>query len=208
MRQEHTFAFDWKRLIPTARHLCPHAAHSEPVMAQTWQSKGGRVSPASVTLMSSHRPLICHTLRWHLLHEWATRIKRHIRLLSKKTKGITASKQSLNQKQMHIWMSLSERVQSCDIPWWTLSVSLHSLINSEDLLSLMLYFWHVLALKQPMKLVFNVSVSLYPLSVSLSLCTSRLNIPASAAAMSSLSPWSNFSLLWLYRSDFFQWGVQ
>lgn len=117
MQLEYKFTFDWRRLTPTAPHLCPLAAHCEPVMAQTWQSMGGRVSPVSVTLMSSHRPLICHTYRWHLLHEWAARIKRHIRLLAKKTKRITASKQSLNQKQMHIWMS----VQSCDIPCWTLS---------------------------------------------------------------------------------------
>lgn len=31
--------------------------------------------------------------------------ERQIRLLSKKTKRITASKQSLNQKKIHIWMS-------------------------------------------------------------------------------------------------------
>lgn len=142
-------------------------------MAQTWQSEGGRVSPASVTLMSSHRPLICHTYRWHLLHEWAARIKRHIRLLVKKTKRITASKQSLNQsKCTYEWVCLCKvvtfRGELCRF-------SLHSLINYEDLFKSDAIFLTCIN----SRLAFDVSVSLYPLSVSLSLCTYHLNIPAS-----------------------------
>lgn len=73
-------------------------SHHDTNMANPGRGFDLRARHASVTLMSSHRPLACHTYWWHSLNEWVARIKTHVLLLSRKTKRIRASKQSLNQK--------------------------------------------------------------------------------------------------------------
>lgn len=194
MQLEHEFTFDWKTLIPTAHHLCPLAALSEPVMAQTWQSKGGRVSPASDTLMSSHRPLICHTYRWHLLHEWAARIETDPSVIKKDKENNSIKTIAKSKENSH----LNELVRMRAKLWHPVVnfIGFHYIVL---LITQIFYvwcfiFWHVLALKQPMN---SMCLSLSPHYLSLSLHISLKYPSLSATTMSSLSPWSNFSLLWL-----------